>query len=81
MADATDDTDQIERDLAATRARMDRRLDELGDKLAPNQLVSDTLTQVTGGDGADFAQTLIAKAKANPIPSALAGIGIAWLMA
>jgi len=81
MADATDDTDQIERDLAATRARMDRRLDELGDKLAPNQLVSDTLTQVTGGNGADFAQTLIAKAKANPIPAALAGVGIAWLMA
>jgi hypothetical protein len=81
MADATDDTDQIERDLAATRARMDRRLDELGDKLAPNQLVSDTLTQVTGGNGADFSQSLIAKAKANPIPAALAGVGIAWLMA
>ena len=81
MTDATDVTDQIERDLAATRARMDRRLDELGDKLAPNQLVSDTLTQVTGGNGADFAQSLIAKAKANPIPAALASVGIAWLMA
>ena len=81
MADSTDDTDQIERDLAATRTRMDRRLDELGDKLAPNQLVSDTLTQVTGGNGAAFAQTLIAKAKANPIPAALVGVGIAWLMA
>lgn len=81
MADATDNTDEIERDLAQTRARMDRRLDELGDKLAPNQLVSDTLTQVTGGSGADFAQTLIAKARANPVPAALAGIGIAWLMA
>ena len=81
MADATDDTDQIERDLAQTRARMDRRLDELGDKLQPNQLVNDALAQVTGGDGADFAQTLIAKAKANPVPAALAGIGLAWLMA
>lgn len=81
MTDATDDTDQIERDLAATRARMDRRLDELSDKLAPNQLVSDTLTQVTGGNGADFAQSLIAKAKANPIPAVLASVGIAWLMA
>ena len=81
MADATDDTDQIERDLAQTRARMDRRLDELGDRLQPNQLVNDALAQVTGGDGADFAQTLIAKAKANPVPAALAGIGIAWLLA
>ncbi|MBB5716848.1 DUF3618 domain-containing protein [Sphingomonas aerophila] len=81
MADATDDTDQIERDLAQTRERMDRRLDELGDRLAPNQLVNDALAHVTGGDGADFTQTLIAKAKANPIPAVLAGVGIAWLLA
>lgn len=86
MADDTQltdqpDTDQIERDLAQTRARMDRRLDELGERLAPNQLVNDALAHVSGGDGADFAATLIAKAKANPIPAALAGVGIAWLMA
>jgi hypothetical protein len=80
MADDTNDTDQIERDLAQTRARMDRRLDELGDRLQPNQLVNDALAHVTGGDGSDFAQALIGKAKANPIPAALAGIGIAWLM-
>jgi hypothetical protein len=81
MADGTNDTDQIEQDLAQTRARMDRRLDQLGERLAPNQLVNDALAHVTGGDGADFAQTLIAKAKANPVPAALVGIGIAWLMA
>ena len=81
MAEATDDTDQIERNLAETRARMDRRLDELGDRLQPNQLVNDALAHVTGGDGADFTQTLIAKAKANPIPAALTAVGIAWLMA
>ena len=81
MVDDTNDTDQIERDLAKTRARMDRRLDELGDRLAPNQLVNDALAHVTGGDGADFTQTLIAKAKANPVPAALASIGVAWLMA
>lgn len=81
MADATDDTGQIERDLAKTRARMDRRLDELGDRLQPNQLVNDALAHVTGGDGADFTQMLIAKAKSNPIPAALAAVGVAWLMA
>ncbi|WP_174278310.1 DUF3618 domain-containing protein [Sphingomonas bacterium] len=81
MAEATTDTDQIEHDLAETRARMDRRLDELGTKLAPNQIVNDALAHVTGGDGADFAQTLIARAKANPVPAALAGVGLAWLLA
>lgn len=81
MAEDTTDTDRIEQDLAQTRARMDRRLDALGDKLSPNQLVNDALAQVSGGDGADFTQTLIAKARANPIPAVLAGIGIAWLLA
>lgn len=80
MAEDNTNTDQIERDLAQTRARMDRRLDQLGDKLAPNQLVNDALSHVSGSDGADFTQTLIAKAKANPIPAALAVIGVVWLM-
>lgn len=79
--DDTNDTGQIERDLAETRERMDRRLDELGERLSPNQLVNDALSHVSGGDGADFTQTLIAKAKANPLPAALAGVGIAWLLA
>ena len=81
MADNTSDTDQIERDLAKTRERMDNRLDELGQRLQPNQLVNDALSHVSGGSGADFTQTLVAKAKANPVPAALAGIGIAWLLA
>ena len=81
MSDTAPDTDQIEQDLAQTRARLDRRLDELGDRLSPNQLVNDALSHVTGGDGADFTQTLIAKAKANPVPAVLVGVGIAWLMA
>ena len=81
MADANSDTDQIERDLARTRERMDHRLDELGQRLQPNQLVNDALAQVSGGSGADFTRTLVAKARANPVPAALAGIGLAWLLA
>ena len=81
MADDTTETAKIEQDLARTRARMDSRLDELQGKLAPNQLVNDALAHVSGGDGADFAQTLIAKAKANPLPAALMGVGMIWLMA
>lgn len=81
MADDSSDTDRIEQDLARTRERMDNRLDELGQRLQPNQLVNDALSHVSGGSGADFTQTLIAKARANPVPAALAGVGIAWLLA
>ena len=75
------ETERIEHDLAKTRARMDRRLDELGDHLTPKQLVNDALAYFKGGDGADFTQDVIGKVKANPLPVVLTGIGIAWLMA
>ena len=77
----TTETDQIERDLARTRARMDNRLDELQDRLSPGQLVNDAFAYFKGGDGADFTQDVLAKLKANPLPAALTGIGLAWLMA
>ena len=80
MSEATE-TDQIERDLARTRARMDSRLDELQDRLSPGQLVNDAFAYFKGGDGADFTQDVLGKLKANPLPALLTGIGLAWLMA
>jgi hypothetical protein len=76
----TEATADIERDLAATRARMDSRLDELQDKMSPTQLVNDAMSYLQGGDGADFTANLVARAKANPWPVVLVGVGIAWLM-
>ena len=81
MMDEISETDRIERDLARTRARMDSRLDELQDHLTPKQMLNDAFGYFRGGDGADFTRDLITRAKANPIPVALTGIGIAWLMA
>lgn len=80
MAEELSETDQIERDLARTRARMDNRLDELQEKMSPSQLVNDAFSYFRGGDGADFTNNLIQRAKANPLPVALTGIGLAWLM-
>ena len=75
------ETDRIERDLARTRARMDGRLDELQEHLTPKQMVNDAFAYFRGGNGADFTTDLVTRVKANPLPVALAGIGIAWLMA
>ena len=80
MADDTPETEQIERDLAQTRARMDHRLDELQDKLTPAQMLNDAFASFSGGNGADFTRDLMARARANPLPVALTGIGLAWLM-
>jgi ElaB/YqjD/DUF883 family membrane-anchored ribosome-binding protein len=80
MADEPNDTDQIEQDLARTRARMDERLDALQEKMAPAQIVNDAFAHIGGSDGAAFTETLLARAKANPLAVALVGIGFAWMM-
>lgn len=67
MADMPEDPENIERNLAETRARMEQRLDELQDKLAPARLAD------------DIARNVLSDAKANPIPIALIGIGLGWL--
>ena len=81
MMDDLTETDRIERDLAKTRARMDSRLEELQDHLTPKQMLNDAFAYFRGGDGADFTKDLVIKARANPMPVALTGIGLAWLMA
>jgi hypothetical protein len=81
MANVHTDSDQIEADLARTRARMDDRLDQLQDHLSPRQMLNDVFAYFHGGDGSDIAQDLVSRVRANPIPLALVGVGIAWLMA
>lgn len=69
----------IEQDVAQTRGRMDETLDALQHKMSPGQLVDQALSYARSGPGEYFSglgQTI----KYNPMPVALVGIGLAWLM-
>ena len=77
----TPETAAIEQDLAQTRARMDHHLDELQDRLSPSQVLNDALSYFQRGNGSDFAQDLIRRAKANPLPVVVTGVGLIWLLA
>ncbi len=81
MSEDTSDPDRIERDLDQTRARLDDRLSELQDRLSPGQVLDDLMSYFRGSEGADFGRNLLDSVKANPLPAALTGIGLAWLMA
>ena len=81
MTDSTVEQAQIERGLERTRARMDSRLSELQERLSPGQIIDDLMGYVRGSEGADFIQNLMTSVRSNPIPAALTGIGLAWLMA
>ena len=75
---------QIERDVERTRANVAGTLDELRDRLNPSQLVDGVMDQardyIRGSGGTEFAQNLGQAVRDNPLPVALIGAGIAWLL-
>jgi hypothetical protein len=71
----------IERDLDETRSRLGSHLNELQDRLSPGQVLDDLMGYFRGSEGAAFGRNLIDNVRANPMPAALTGIGLAWLMA
>ncbi len=72
---------RIERDLDETRSRLGNHLNELQDRLSPGQVLDDLMGYFRGSEGAAFGQNLVANIRANPMPAAITGIGLAWLMA
>ncbi len=81
MSDNTSNPDRIERDLDQTRSRLGSHLSELQSRLSPGQVVDDLMGYFRGSEGADFGRSLLNNVRANPIPAAITGIGLAWLMA
>ena len=81
MSQSTTEQDHIERGLERTRARMDNRLTELQARLSPGQVLDDLMDYFRGSEGADFTRNLMDSVRNNPLPAALTGIGLTWLMA
>jgi hypothetical protein len=70
----------VEREVNEQRSRVEARIGEIRDRLSPGQLLDEALSYTKHG-GAHFAANLGQQVAANPLPAALAGIGIAWLIA
>jgi hypothetical protein len=75
---------EIERDVERTRASVAGTLDELRNRLNPSQLVDQAVDQardyLRGSGGTDFVRNLGGALRDNPLPVALIGTGIAWLL-
>lgn len=70
----------LEREVNEQRNRVEARIGEIRDRLSPGQLLDEALSYTKHG-GAHFASNLGQQLSANPLPAALTGIGIAWLIA
>jgi hypothetical protein len=74
---------EIEAAIGHTRAELGRTLDALEHKLAAPRLLQEGIAMITESFGAEGGgrSALAEIARANPIPLALIGAGIGWLIA
>jgi len=89
----SDDTEEIRDNIEETRANMSSTIDAIQEKLSPQRLAEqakDTVREATVGrvqqmasniteTARDTGSTLMDTARRNPLPAALAGIGLGWL--
>lgn len=73
--------DEILAEIDRTRGEMDRTLSAIEHRLTPGQLVDQGVDYLRHSGATEFVQNLGGAARQNPLPVALASIGIAWLMA
>ncbi|MDP9840498.1 hypothetical protein J2T09_005285 [Neorhizobium huautlense] len=72
---------EIEQEIAQDRQRIEERLDAIQQRMSPGQLVDEALAYVKTSGGGEYASNFGAAVKNNPIPLALMGVSLAWLMA
>jgi len=70
---------EVEAEVEASRNELDRNVEALKQKMTPGQLF-DEAARAMGGTGQQVASKFAEQAKANPMPLAVMGLGLAWLM-
>lgn len=70
---------ELEREVEAQRHRVSDTIDQIQGRLSPGQML-DSVMAYTKGGGMDFAKNLGRSVTDNPLPVALVGAGLLWLM-
>lgn len=82
------ESSRIKSDIDNTRARMDETIADLSEQLNPRHLLNEVLDLFRGGDDGGnarrtarrAAQGLVQKVREHPVPAALAGAGLAYML-
>src|SRR5690606_23735877 len=70
---------ELEREVEAQRNRVEARIGEIRDRLSPGQLIGELMSYSKEG-GQHFVSNLGQTITANPLPAALLGVSLVWLM-
>ena len=71
----------LEREIDEDRRRIEERMNAIQAKMSPGQLLDEALGWAKSSGGGEYVANLGNAVKTNPIPVALMGVGMAWLMA
>jgi hypothetical protein len=71
---------ELQREVEMQRSRVESTIDQIQERLSPGQLVDELLAYTKGGGG-EFISNLQNTVTSNPLPVALMGVSLAWLMA
>ncbi len=76
----TETSSHAEREVERARADLSHTLDALKERLSLSHLFDEVRDQFLGSGGGEFATNLGRQVRNNPIPAALVGLGVLWLM-
>jgi ElaB/YqjD/DUF883 family membrane-anchored ribosome-binding protein len=79
MSTYSKDSAELEREVEAQRLKVESRIDEIRERLSPGQIVDELLSYTKNG-GQNFAANLGQTVSNNPMPAALLGVSLIWLM-
>ena len=72
--------EQLEREADSARSAVEGTLADLQQRLSPGEMVDRAMDMVKR-HGGEFGDNLLTQVRNNPIPTIIAGVGLAWLMA
>ncbi len=76
----TRSSEEIEREVEASRADLDQTIEALKSKMSPGQLIDELTSSFKGSGSSEMFTNLGSQVKENPMAIALIGAGVAWLM-
>jgi ElaB/YqjD/DUF883 family membrane-anchored ribosome-binding protein len=76
-----DSSAKIEREIEDDRRRIEERIDAIQQRMSPGQMVDEVMAYAKNSGGGEYVANFGNAVKNNPIPLALMGVSLAWLMA
>ena len=82
MEHATEKTSaDLQREIDRDRQRIGDRIEAIQERMSPGQLMDEVIAYAKGSGGGEYVSNLGHAIKANPLPVALMGVSLAWLIA